>query len=613
MKLIDRLTQQTVDAEELLHVDAIVPERYVLAMDWELQSITLPKFSFLFADGGSIRLNSSISLHTYVPELTLTITESIKYIGELVKACSLDESFQELPNPLVPNTVFDSETQLKPVEKLLQDVIEKGHLYHIAYNPRMDMRYDEELVDVSRAKKISNNAHRYLAGHSETWQQRSLVGIRPKKVLSKVSDDELLIYENKVFAQLLDKLRFYVASRLNDLLQQQANLQAALNLGDSSDTYYKLSHELCELWADNLTADETENILSQLEETIFYNEQLLSTIKKLQSSGLYVQIPPPHRKVADQLHKTNILNYDQHYRHLNRLWSTLYEQKNKIPSVKEKTESYWNFQHDYTEEYSLLIIFKAFSNLGFQISKTLDQSSDYSLQRGNLHFALKLDEELKIWKISSRHDVLNIVPIANESSDEILEEVEKHSNLVIFSLGGNLEIQKAYERFVWANPFNFEAIEKLIVILLKWIYKPILQSYSKDLKLGRVPQSVRNELSLHAYTVHQDDQIQLINMLSSQQLSTLESVCISANTANIYQVIRKQHDDYLNITSCPICLSKANFEPRSSNQTFIAECTNPECEVNYKLVGDANQNKEFYLQAPGDWRDGGRWKLTFKV
>jgi hypothetical protein len=98
--------------------------------------------------------------------------------------------------------------------------------------------------------------------------------------------------------------------------------------------------------------------LSQLEETILYNQQLLSTIKMLQSSGLYVQIPPPHRKVADQLHKTNILNYDQHYRHLNRLWSTLYEQKNKTPSVKEKTESYWKFQHDYTEEYSLLIILK---------------------------------------------------------------------------------------------------------------------------------------------------------------------------------------------------------------------------------------------------------------
>ncbi len=136
-----------------------------------------------------------------------------------------------------------------------------------------------------------------------------------------MSDDELLIYENKVFAQLLDKLRFYVASRLNDLLQQHANLQAALNLGDSSNTYYKLRNQLCEIWAENLTADETESILSQLDETILYNQQLLSTIKRIPSilRFAYVQIPPPHRKVADQLHKTNILNYDQHYRHLNRL------------------------------------------------------------------------------------------------------------------------------------------------------------------------------------------------------------------------------------------------------------------------------------------------------
>lgn len=109
-------------------------------------------------------------------------------------------------------------------------------------------------------------------------------------------------------------------------------------LCNKADTYYKLRNQLCEIWAENLTADETESILSQLDETILYNQQLLSTIKILQSSGLYVLIPPPHRKVADQLHKTNILNYDQHYRHLNRLCSTLYEQKNKTPSFKEKIE-----------------------------------------------------------------------------------------------------------------------------------------------------------------------------------------------------------------------------------------------------------------------------------
>ena len=79
MKLIDRLTQQSLQAEELLHLDAIVPERYVLLeQDEQIQSVMIPKFSFLFADGGTIRLNSSKTLHTYIPDITLTITESIK-------------------------------------------------------------------------------------------------------------------------------------------------------------------------------------------------------------------------------------------------------------------------------------------------------------------------------------------------------------------------------------------------------------------------------------------------------------------------------------------------------------------------------------------------------
>ncbi len=332
----------------------------------------------------------------------------------------------------------------------------------------------------------------------------------------------------------------------------------------------------------------------------------------LQSSGLYVQIPPPHRKVADQLHKTNILNYDQHYRHLNRLWSTLYEQKNKTPSFKEKIESYWKFQHDYVEEYSLLIILKAFSALGFQIHKLEDQSSSYTLRRGSLIFRLYLEIDLKIWKISSQRDVLNIVPIANEIDEHSLEELEHHPNLVIFALGTE-EASNQSDRFVWVNPFNFEAIEKFIVIVLEWIYKPILQSYSKVLQLGRIPQSVKNELSLHTYIVNEDEQIQLVNVLSAQQLSALESVCTVSNTEHVYQIIKKQHDDYLHMTHCPICLSQADFKPRSSNQTFIADCTNLECGVNYKLVSNSNHDKEFYLQASGEWKKGGRWRLNFKV
>ncbi len=66
---------------------------------------------------------------------------------------------------------------------MLQDVIKKGHLRHLLTILVWICVMTKNLSNVSRAKKISNNAYRYLAGHSETWQQRSLVGIRPKKVL----------------------------------------------------------------------------------------------------------------------------------------------------------------------------------------------------------------------------------------------------------------------------------------------------------------------------------------------------------------------------------------------------------------------------------------------
>ena len=105
----------------------------------------------------------------------------------------------------------------------------------------------------------------------------------------------------------------------------------------------------------------------------------------------------------------------------------------------------------------------------------------------------------------------------------------------------------------------------------------------------------------------------MVNALSPQQLSALESVCISSNTEHIYQAIKKQHDDYLHITHCPICLSQADFKPRPSNQTFIAECTNLECGVNYKLVSNTQQDKAFYLHASGDWKKGGRWNLNFRI
>ncbi|ENU33304.1 MAG TPA: hypothetical protein PLX05_12210 [Acinetobacter parvus] len=612
MKLLDRITQQMINSEELLHLNAIIPQRYVLAEDWKYTaSYIIPKGTILFAEGSSIRFETTQNVPCVEVELTETVQQSIIIIAQHFHQILLQQDFSQLPNPLIPSQVFDSTAQLTELESMLDTILEAGHLHQIAHRPRMDMRYDEELVDISRAKKIANNAHRHLAIHSETWQQRTLVGIHPKKILARLSEDEIAIYENKVFVSLLDKLRYFLASRLNELQQQQQNLTDALHLGDASITFYKLRDSLCQLWAENLTDEQSQSVLEQLESTIDKNKGLLERIKGLQSFGLYVQIPVNLKRIPDQLHKTNILTHDQHYRHLSRLWSELYSQQRRFPNIEEKLESFIQFQNDYNQ-YSLLIILRAFLNIKFSIVNKYDY---FILSRDTLTFTLEINDTTKNFEIISQHiktDSLKIITVANTLTQHFLPDL--HQNIIIFALDQNHQQHDFNQNIIWASPFNFRSIEHFTVLLLKWMYQPLLQAYSKNLNLGRIPQSVKTLLNQISALEQRENNYQLIDTLNSDELNQLKNICDKANTMHIYDEVVSHQNILLTFKKCPICTSDTHFEPRPTNQTFIAQCLDPQCAVQYKLVTNKEGVKTFSLDSNEDnLVEAGRWKLNFQL
>ncbi|MDM1018744.1 hypothetical protein QSV37_00225 [Acinetobacter sp. VNK23] len=612
MKLLDRITQQMINSEELLHLDAIIPQRYVLAEDWKYTaSYIIPKGTILFAEGSSIRFETTQNIPCVEVELTETVQQSIIIIAQHFHQILLQQDFSQLPNPLIPSQVFDTTAQLTELENMLDTILEAGHLHQIAHRPRMDMRYDEELVDISRAKKIANNAHRHLAIHSETWQQRTLVGIHPKKILARLSEDEIAIYENKVFVSLLDKLRYFLASRLNELQKQKQNLSDALHLGDASIIFYKLRDSLCQLWAENLTDEQSESVLEQLESTIEKNKTLLERIKGLQSFGLYVKIPINLRQIPDQLHKTNILTHDQHYRHLSRLWSELYSQQRRFPNIEEKLESFIQFQNDY-DQYSLLIILRAFLNLKFSI---VHQNNSFILSRDTLIFTLKINDVTKNFEIISQHiktDTLKIITVANTLTQHFLSDL--YQNMIIFILDKGHTQQDFDQNTIWANPFNFRSIENFTVLLLKWMYQPLLKAYSKNLNLVRIPQSVKMILNQISMLEQKDNHYQLIDTLNSDELNQLKNICDKANTLHIYDEVVSHQNILLTFKKCPICTSDTHFEPRPTNQTFIAQCLDPQCAVQYKLVTNKEGVKTFSLDSNEDnLVEAGRWKLNFQL
>ena len=93
---------------------------------------------------------------------------------------------------LIPEKLL-ARFEILKFEELLLDILGKGHLQEIARRPRMEMTYEEYLVPVSRAKKISPSANVHLASHSECWQTRTFDGVIPKKVLALESEDQLNI------------------------------------------------------------------------------------------------------------------------------------------------------------------------------------------------------------------------------------------------------------------------------------------------------------------------------------------------------------------------------------------------------------------------------------
>ncbi|TOM81507.1 hypothetical protein CGH68_24385, partial [Vibrio parahaemolyticus] len=205
------------------------------------------------------------------------------------------------------------------MEIVLLEVLNKGHLHHISQRPRLDIRYDEEVTDAARAKRLSKGALVHLASHSECWQRQTLSGVVPKKVLARFSDDEYNIYENCVFARLLDKFEYHLQRRLSTLTTLLLTIDQAMKFYQSQNIDFRLSKNVCELWGRTFDEETTAQASELLSGTIDKLQYLNHSVQSLKQTGLYSRIDR-NKQLSGALHRTNILSHDPHYRHLAILW-----------------------------------------------------------------------------------------------------------------------------------------------------------------------------------------------------------------------------------------------------------------------------------------------------
>ena len=617
MKLLDRLTRQTIDTRQLASKDVFTAQRYVIQQDWEYQSKKFILQGSIFCGDGSttMSIDGQDRLNCTESVLSETAYSAIVQIAQTMREyLRLNDFSKKLPSPLIPVKVFDESSHANSVEQMLSIVMEKGYFYQIASQPRIDMRYDEEMVPVSRAKKVANTAHRHLAMHSETWQQRSFTGVYPKKVLARLSEDEWLIYENKVFARLLDKLQNFFKNRRHILLEQKNNIEDALSLENSEEFYFKYRNSLCELWAENLTIEQSNSALEQIEKALDGINKLLSKLRNLKSFGLYLKIPKS-AQVPDQIHMTNILAHDQNYRHVARLWHELNGYRRNIAGNLDKVKKSYDFQEDYYQ-YTLLVILRSFDNLGYTF-KMINESF-FSLNRNGFYVELKSDLSTKCWMLYSKHSnkPLRIMGITHPIDLDFYSELKNQPDTFVFYLSGvtkNKEIAIPLSTFV--SPLRFESVDEFTIFLIKWLYTDIFISYIQYVDLGRVPQNLKSVFFKIPYIKEDQENYFISDKISDSDISLIRFACEAANTPHILDKILFKNEQLTKIQSCPLCATSVRFQRREDSRTFTAACSNPICGVSYELRVDRDKNHSLVLR-PSSMSENckaGRWSLSWSL
>jgi len=303
----------------------IEPGRYQLAsrsLDFNGHTSS---FSGVLVSDGRDRCLLGGEAHTFVmpqPSQAASAALLSKTVESIDQTIGADIQPSALVSPLMPAAIIDDQSRLLPFEVCLLELMQQGHLHHISQRPRRDLHYEDEVVDIARARRLAKGALVHLSSHSECWQRQTLSGVIPKKVLARFSDDDYDIYENRVYARLLDKIERYLRYRLSTLESLQTTLAQALEFYQSEDIDYRLSHEICRLWGSTFDQDATAKVSELLSQTLQTLQRLHRMVLGLKQTGLYLSVSC-QVQVTGALHLTNILCHDPHYRHVAALWDLL--------------------------------------------------------------------------------------------------------------------------------------------------------------------------------------------------------------------------------------------------------------------------------------------------
>lgn len=530
----------------------------------------------LLVDDGSGRLNSGSLFSSCEHDADKAVQDDL--IFNALKEFERASSIGEHASFLLPEKLL-TWLHLTELDRSILHVIERGHFHEIVRAPKLDLTYSEHLLPVGRVKRIPSSATRHLAAHSECWQKRSFTGIVPKTLLALESEDEYKIYENKVFARLLDHLEAYLYRRCREVECIEEALEKREKL-DGSDIYWQARDAICGLWGEGfqhsgIEQEEADHGLNSLRTL----RLLLKNIRGLKESRVYREIPPKD-DVGFQVRMTNTLTHDQHYRHVARLWHKWsegskqgrIEPKLVFVQNQEISRAYFSYCH--------ALIHRALKELGYDSDGGRATSDKFSgiknrVDRGNL-------------EIEFMGKRLTFVPIMGELHSSSVETNDRSPDRVILS--PQFRSFDLFSNAQTASPSYFYTLEAMVSRISSWVATQSLFGSSNALE--KSPSSVielfKKNYSDYVHVARFDSRLvrpvgEILDEID-RDLGRLAKV-----DSSIKQFV-KRFDEHATakeeLLRCPACGKKSRVEDYKERDSSGFEIASKTCDHEWRLDKD---------------------------
>jgi len=532
-----------------------------------------------------------------------TIDSSIENEGELV-------------SPLMPEGVVNEDSRLNSFDSKLLKILEAGHLHQISMRPRLDLHYEDEVTDVARAKRLAKGALVHLASHSECWQRQTLSGVIPKRVKARFSEDDFNIYENRVYARLLDKIEQYLSKRIGTLRQLQSAVSEALEFYGANDLHHRLTEDICRLWGKAFTQDSTSKASEQLTKTLEQLESALGVVRGLKQRGLYLLVSRA-AQIGDGLHLTNILSHDQHYRHLPILWNEL---RNVIGGKRTTPEERRERNEGLNRAYS------KYAGLVLRHALTPYLGNEFSANWAG--FNLKLKQVGFDWQLllspgdsnKAERVLIEIVPwmgLGDRPEDLRAAQNDKRLSLKILAWPNLSDDRLFFDEsatdgtWVKLSPFDLYGVERFGLLIDQLLQRELVYEYGRP--ITKVPtRSLQVAEIVKGLAVKSEKhQIKVLEALSLEDLSNLEGSLMGENAAAQASDLQRRHQDILALQNCPVCAGSVKVIHQEPSG-FVADCGS--CKTKrYLRSNGAGLEYEQSLAGLSEFRLVGRRSFLFQI